>query len=279
MKNNLNIHFILFLIIFIIILLIFIYLYFFYFVAFTSSPYHYKNPDLQIIKNKTILQYYEKLQLFNIYGLTIPVGVVHCDVLLLTNIGTTKVMDDFPIYTNQAKVRTMILIKESLGGDKEMTNLIENGKLSLMDVIPVRISNNDHIQNLPPLLVEKCVLFTTNEIIPIIHPKYIVGFGAASKKMLAYMESHPNLFYIQPIFINKFNLIMYKIKNLYKNIHYYFIDSIHPSSIYFNITVSQAESLDNVFKFIRDTMLKINPDLHLKIFNYKKFVENKKGTQ
>jgi hypothetical protein len=118
------------------------------------------------------------------------------------------------------------------------------------------------------------VQFTANTLIDIISPNYVFSFGEGGKRVLDYMKQHTHLFAVEPM-DNQYSLEMYKIVPLQKNIIYIFIKSIHPSSIYYDITVEQGQYLDDVFKFLRENVLQMK-SFKGKIFSYKKFVEHKK---
>jgi hypothetical protein len=257
-----------------IIILTIYYYYSFYFVSLANDPFHFTNPNMQIIKDKEVIKYYESLQYYNDYGLSIPVGLKNCHVLFLFNIATTNSIEDVPIYSGHPKTCTLEVVQESLGGAENMFRFIEKGELSMLDIFPVRIPDNQHIGDLSNTLIKRCIQFTSTNLIEIINPKYIVSFGEGGKLLLRYMQQNNNLFAVEP-FDNPYDLEMYNIILLEQNISYIFIKSIHPSSIYYNISIEQAEYLDNIFKFIRGTILQTKT-INEKIFSYKKFVKHKK---
>lgn len=256
------------------IILIIYYLYAFYFVSLANNPYHFKNPGRQIIKDQQVIDYYEKLEQYNSYGVSLPVGLKGCKALFLLNIATTNIADNRDIYTGNPRACTLEVIQESLGGKNESFQLIENGDLSMLDVFPIRISNNKHITDLPSSLIDTCVQFTANTLFDIVGPNYVFSFGEGGKHVLNYMKQHTYLFAVEP-FDNQYNLEMYKIVSFAKNNSYIFIKSIHPSSIYYDITVEQGQYLDDVFKFLRENVLQMQ-SFKGKIFSYKKFIEDKK---
>lgn len=242
------------------------------------DPYSYKYPDLQIIKNPQIINFYKELENFNYKGLSIPIGLKKCKLLILLNIATTKALSNVAFYQDIPLACTLEVVQESLGGKKEITYLVENGELAMMDTIPIRIPNKYHINNLPHQIVHKCIDFTTKEIIPIVQPQYVIGFGEGPKLVLKLMMSLPKLFNINLMndFKYQYNINIYRIFNIQKNFHFYFIHSIHPSSIYNDISIEQAKSLDNTFNFLRNEILNLNPNDESKIFSYEKYTIHKK---
>ena len=235
--------------------------------------YKYKYPELQIIKNPIIFHYYQTLEKYSPIGVSIPVGMIKSKVLLLLNIATTKNLGNKDIYDFEPKTCTLELIQESIGGTDIMKHCIQNGILSMMDTFPIRISNNDHKNDLPQQLINYCIDFTAKKMLPILQNKIIFSFGDGGKYLLKYMQTHPFHFDVTSQYMESYGITVHHIDFLEENFSCLFVTSIHPSSIYYDISIDQAQQLDNVFSFMRGNFLL--ETVNTRVFSYQKFIKHK----
>jgi hypothetical protein len=183
-----------------------------------TNEFTYVYPENQIAYIPELILFYNFLEKYNDYGLTIPVGLIHCKVLLLLNIATTKSSSiNYPIYFKGNKNCTMQLIEKSLGGYEIMKEKIEEGELSILDNIPIRMSNKDHILDISDSYIDKCLKFNLFVLLPIVQPKYVFGFGSSSKKMLDLLYKNNELFTIQTNKQNNITIYTVTYQQIIKN--------------------------------------------------------------
>ena len=220
---------------------------------------YYKNISL-IRQIPEIIEFYNKLEKINGLGLAVPNGTINCKVLILLNIATTEYTGNVPVYIGPSNtIFTLKIIEESFGYNNELSNLIDNGKISIADIIPIRLPNSNTIDDVPQNIINECVQFTGNILIPKVNPEYVIGLGASSKLLLQYMQSHSKEFVINPQRISN-TITIYKIYNIKQQSSFLFIQSFHPSIIIHTCFKDIVNELDDVFNYIR-TILDITPFL------------------
>jgi len=227
--------------------------------------YHYENSKL--IKNiPEVIEFYNKLDNFNHLGLAEPNGKKNPTVLLLLNIATTARTGDQYVYIGENDpIFTLKTIQKSFGKDDTLSRLISSGKVAISDIIPIRLPNTAHIENVPDTIVTECIEFTSHQFIPKTNPLYVFGFGKSADILLKYMQRSED-FTIQVDILSE-TIKLHKIKNNKKNHSFIFIWAFHPSAVSHSCSEQVIHNLDDVFAYIRNIVGVSNNDV-FSFYNY-----------
>lgn len=172
----------------------------------------YMHETNKYIKNiPEIHHFYNYLSDYTNLSLDKPSGKINSKILILLNNNTISTNPSF--HTNQ-KINNY-----------ELSSFINNGKLAIVDIIPFHLPPTKTIDNVLKKVLDECITFTYNIIIPKTNPEYIIGIGYLSQILLNKMNE------TNYIIVEKTNTEnTYKIHN--KNTHKSYIFLYTNSEIY-----------------------------------------------